>query len=110
MSGGVGSSAHSLSSLCFSWFVRPLYLSTKNTILKKYDGLFKDIFQEEYTNNYAAKFKVCTCVQHRPEFTRTRVGGCVSLPVGLRVARSHRCLCNCVLCVCRSLASSTSTV
>ena len=28
----------------------PLYLSTKNTILKKYDGRFKDIF-EEYLSN-----------------------------------------------------------
>ena len=27
---------------------QPLYLSTKNTILKKYDGRFKDIFQEIY--------------------------------------------------------------
>lgn len=26
----------------------PLYLSTKNTILKKYDGRFKDIFEEIY--------------------------------------------------------------
>jgi len=26
----------------------PLYMSTKNTILKKYDGRFKDIFQEIY--------------------------------------------------------------
>lgn len=26
----------------------PMYLSTKNTILKKYDGRFKDIFQEIY--------------------------------------------------------------
>lgn len=32
----------------------PLKLSTKNTILKKYDGLFMDIFQEEYTANYKA--------------------------------------------------------
>ncbi len=32
----------------------PLYLSTKNTILKKYDGRFKDIFQEIYV----AEFKV----------------------------------------------------
>ena len=30
----------------------PLYLSTKNTILKKYDGRFKDIFQEVYENEY----------------------------------------------------------
>jgi isocitrate dehydrogenase len=28
----------------------PLYLSTKNTILKKYDGRFKDIFEEVYQN------------------------------------------------------------
>lgn len=32
-------------------------LSTKNTILKKYDGLFMDIFQEEYQNNYKAQFE-----------------------------------------------------
>ena len=30
----------------------PLYLTTKNTILKKYDGKFKDIFQEIYEKNY----------------------------------------------------------
>eukprot|EP00270_Netrium_digitus_P014540 TRINITY_DN4958_c0_g1_i4.p1 TRINITY_DN4958_c0_g1~~TRINITY_DN4958_c0_g1_i4.p1 ORF type:complete len:460 (-),score=107.31 TRINITY_DN4958_c0_g1_i4:243-1490(-) len=34
----------------------PLYLSTKNTILKKYDGRFKDIFQEEYEANWKAQF------------------------------------------------------
>jgi len=34
----------------------PLYMSTKNTILKKYDGRFKDIFQEIYENHYKAKF------------------------------------------------------
>ncbi|QRR02757.1 NADP-dependent isocitrate dehydrogenase [Dyadobacter sandarakinus] len=33
----------------------PLYLSTKNTILKKYDGRFKDIFQEVYEQEYAGK-------------------------------------------------------
>lgn len=33
----------------------PLYLSTKNTILKKYDGRFKDIFQEVYDAEYAGK-------------------------------------------------------
>ncbi|GAB3640751.1 NADP-dependent isocitrate dehydrogenase [Spirosoma arcticum] len=33
----------------------PLYLSTKNTILKKYDGRFKDIFQEIYDTEYAGK-------------------------------------------------------
>ena len=35
----------------------PLYLSTKNTILKKYDGRFKDIFQEIYENEFQTKFK-----------------------------------------------------
>ena len=30
----------------------PLYLSTKNTILKKYDGRFKDIFQQIYDAEY----------------------------------------------------------
>lgn len=35
----------------------PLYLSTKNTILKKYDGRFKDIFQEIYENEYKSQFE-----------------------------------------------------
>ena len=35
----------------------PLYMSTKNTILKKYDGRFKDIFQELYDNEYKAQFE-----------------------------------------------------
>lgn len=35
----------------------PLYLSTKNTILKKYDGRFKDIFQELYDTKYKPQFE-----------------------------------------------------
>ncbi|CAI5756470.1 unnamed protein product [Candida verbasci] len=35
----------------------PLYLSTKNTILKKYDGRFKDIFQEIYEKDYKESFE-----------------------------------------------------
>ena len=35
----------------------PLYFSSKNTILKKYDGRFKDIFQAIYEKDYAASFK-----------------------------------------------------
>ena len=35
----------------------PLYLSTKNTILKAYDGRFKDIFQEVYENEFKAKLE-----------------------------------------------------
>ena len=33
----------------------PLYLSTKNTILKKYDGRFKDIFEEIYVNEFKSQ-------------------------------------------------------
>ena len=44
----------------------PLYLSTKNTILKAYDGRFKDIFQEVYTNEFKAKFeKAGITYEHR---------------------------------------------
>ncbi len=45
---------------CFNYSLRkgwPLYLSTKNTILKAYDGRFKDIFENIYTAEYKAKFE-----------------------------------------------------
>jgi len=45
---------------CFNMAIQkiwPLYLSTKNTILKKYDGRFKDIFQEVYEDGYKSKFE-----------------------------------------------------
>ncbi|KAF4120009.1 isocitrate dehydrogenase [Geosmithia morbida] len=35
----------------------PLYMSTKNTILKKYDGRFKDIFQNIYESDYKSQFE-----------------------------------------------------
>jgi isocitrate dehydrogenase len=35
----------------------PVYLSTKNTILKKYDGRFKDIFQKVYEEEFKARFE-----------------------------------------------------
>ena len=35
----------------------PVYLSTKNTILKRYDGRFKDLFQEVFDKEFADKFK-----------------------------------------------------
>ncbi len=44
----------------------PLYLSTKNTILKKYDGRFKDIFEETYQKHFKAKFQEAGIVyEHR---------------------------------------------
>lgn len=46
-----------------SW---PLYLSTKNTILKKYDGRFKDIFQEIFENEFRAEYeKAGITYEHR---------------------------------------------
>src|SRR5271170_1759027 len=35
----------------------PIYLSTKNTILRRYDGRFKDLFQEVFDAEFASKFK-----------------------------------------------------
>jgi isocitrate dehydrogenase len=35
----------------------PMYMSTKNTILKKYDGRFKDIFEEIYESTYRKQFE-----------------------------------------------------
>ena len=44
----------------------PVYLSTKNTILKAYDGRFKDIFQEVFEADYADKFKAAKLTyEHR---------------------------------------------
>ena len=44
---------------CFNLAIQkkwPLYLSTKNTILKKYDGRFKDIFEEIYQKEFKGRF------------------------------------------------------
>ncbi|MCC6370581.1 MAG: NADP-dependent isocitrate dehydrogenase [Bacteroidia bacterium] len=57
--------AHSCFNMALSkkW---PLYLSTKNTILKKYDGRFKDIFEEIYQADYKSKFEAAGIVyEHR---------------------------------------------
>ena len=44
----------------------PLYLSTKNTILKAYDGRFKDIFHDVYENEFKEKFrKIGIFYEHR---------------------------------------------
>ena len=45
---------------CFKYALArnyPLYMTTKNTILKKYDGRFKDIFQNIYENEYRKDFE-----------------------------------------------------
>jgi len=54
---------------CFAFAIQkkwPLYLSTKNTILKAYDGTFKDIFQEIYEKKYKEEFsKLGIWYEHR---------------------------------------------
>jgi isocitrate dehydrogenase len=45
---------------CFNMALQkgwPLYMSTKNTILKKYDGRFKDIFEEIYQNEFKTAYE-----------------------------------------------------
>jgi len=62
-------SIRSFAKSCFNYSINrgmPLKLSTKNTILKKYDGLFMDIFEEEYQNNYKAEMdKIGIDYEHR---------------------------------------------
>lgn len=44
----------------------PVYLSTKNTILKKYDGRFKDLFQEIFDREFAERFAAAGIIyEHR---------------------------------------------
>ena len=54
---------------CFNYGLKlnwPVYLSTKDTILKKYDGRFKEIFHEIYESEFKDKFKEKNIVyEHR---------------------------------------------
>ena len=54
---------------CFNYGLSrslPVYLSTKNTILKKYDGRFKDIFQAIFEAEFAAKYNAANLAyEHR---------------------------------------------
>ena len=54
---------------CFSYGLIkkwPVYLSTKNTILKKYDGRFKDIFEEVFNKEFKEKFSKAKIIyEHR---------------------------------------------
>eukprot|EP00117_Sycon_ciliatum_P011378 scpid61285/ scgid12881/ Isocitrate dehydrogenase [NADP], mitochondrial; ICD-M; IDP; NADP(+)-specific ICDH; Oxalosuccinate decarboxylase len=65
--GGVGMSMYNtdesitgFAHSCFQYALGknwPLYMSTKNTIMKKYDGRFKDIFQDIYEKDYKSQFE-----------------------------------------------------
>ena len=54
---------------CFNYALMkgwPLYFSSKNTILKQYDGFFKDIFEELYEKEYKTKFEAAKITyEHR---------------------------------------------
>jgi isocitrate dehydrogenase len=54
---------------CFTYALNrkwPVYLSTKNTILKKYDGRFKDLFQQVFDAEFKAQFDAAKIVyEHR---------------------------------------------
>lgn len=53
-------SIRGFASSCFQYALSrkwPLYLSTKNTILKKYDGKFMQVFEEIYNKDYKGKFE-----------------------------------------------------
>lgn len=55
----IDSSIKSFARSCLNYGISkkwPVYLSTKNTILKAYDGKFKDIFQEVYDKEFKSKF------------------------------------------------------
>ncbi len=52
-------SIHGFAQSCMNYALQrnyPLYLSTKNTILKRYDGRFKDIFEETFNKEFKARF------------------------------------------------------
>lgn len=65
----IDSSIASFARSCFNYGIQkkwPVYLSTKNTILKAYDGRFKDIFEKIYTTEFKAQFeKLGIWYQHR---------------------------------------------
>jgi isocitrate dehydrogenase len=71
----IDSSITGFASACFQLALdkkQPLYLSTKNTILKKYDGRFKDIFEDIYVKEWV------DCVIEIMAFELTQMGKTVS--------------------------------
>ena len=50
----------------------PVYLSTKNTILKRYDGRFKDLFQKIFDEEFAAEFKAKGLVYEAGDFLQVK--------------------------------------
>ena len=65
----IDSSISSFARSCLNYGLQkkwPVYLSTKNTILKKYDGRFKDLFEKIYTDEFKAQFEAAGIwYQHR---------------------------------------------
>jgi isocitrate dehydrogenase len=71
----------------------PVYLSTKNTIMKRYDGRFKDLFEEIFDSEFKADFEAGRLTyEHRLDRRhgrrRAEVGG--RLRVGVQELRRRR--------------------
>ncbi len=66
----------------------PVYLSTKNTILKRYDGRFKDLFQEVFDKEFADKFKAKN-ITYEHRLIDDMVASALYGGPGLRLAGPH---------------------
>lgn len=69
---------------CFMYSLKnqmPLYLSTKNTVLKTYDGRFKDIFQSVYEEEFQEKFKQAN-IWYEHRLIDDMVAQCLKSPGG----------------------------
>ena len=64
----------------------PLYLSTKDTILKKYDGRFKDLFREIYERDYKQRFEAAGFAQRDELAIELKSGEHKNVDVQLQVA------------------------
>lgn len=73
----------------------PLYMSTKNTILKKYDGRFKDIFQAIYEKQYKSDFEAAK-IWYEHRLIDDMVAQMIKSEGGYIIAmKSKHCICRC---------------
>jgi isocitrate dehydrogenase len=60
----------------------PVYLSTKNTILKAHDGAFKDIFQDVFDRDHKANFETSTAGRESAPVTEPRLSWSYGCDIG----------------------------
>jgi len=83
---------------CFEYSLNrgyPLYLTTKNTILKKYDGLFMDVFEEIYEKEYKEKFEqkgLWYVIFIKKDFTKIFLIFCIGTNTDSSMIWSHKSL------------------